>query len=69
MKKMLSPLGIFMVLVVFLDAYSRWAEQSLALLWREWMSQHLIKRYFNNRAYYRLRGSASIGSASSRQRL
>jgi len=29
------------------------------------MAQHLIKRYFNNRAYYRLRGSASIDNPDS----
>ena len=51
---------------VLLDVYSRLAQQSLALLWREWMSQHLIKRYFNNRAYYRLRGSQSIDNPDQR---
>ena len=34
--------------------------------WREWMAQHLIKRYFNNRAYYRLRGSDSIDNPDQR---
>lgn len=58
-------LGTF-VLAVLLDVYFRWAEQSLALLWREWMAQHLIKRYFNNRAYYRLRGSDSIDNPDQR---
>lgn len=54
------------VVAVLIDVYFRWAEQSLALLWREWMSQHLIKRYFNNRAYYRLRGSESIDNPDQR---
>ena len=58
-------LGTFVV-AVLIDVYYRWAEQSLALLWREWMSQHLIKRYFNNRAYYRLRGSESIDNPDQR---
>lgn len=49
-----------------LAAYYRWTEERLALLWREWMAQHLIKRYFNNRAYYRLRGSASIDNPDQR---
>ncbi len=51
---------------VVINAYFRWAEQSLALLWREWMSLHLVKRYFNNRAYYRLRGSESIDNPDQR---
>ena len=58
-------LGSFM-LAMLIDVYYRWAEQRLALLWREWMAQHLIKRYFNNRAYYRLRGSDSIDNPDQR---
>lgn len=58
-------LGTF-VIAVFVDVYFRWAEQSLGLLWREWMAQHLIKRYFNNRAYYRLRGSENIDNPDQR---
>ena len=64
-KAMGLYLGSFVV-AVLIDVYYRWAEQSLALLWREWMSQHLIKRYFNNRAYYRLRGSESIDNPDQR---
>ena len=58
-------LGSFAV-SVFVDVYYRLAQDRLALLWREWMTQHLIKRYFNNRAYYRLRGSESIDNPDQR---
>ncbi|MCX6876596.1 MAG: ABC transporter ATP-binding protein/permease [Verrucomicrobia bacterium] len=58
-------LGTFVV-AVLINVFYRWAEQSLALLWREWTSQHLLKRYFNNRAYYRLRGSESIDNPDQR---
>ena len=58
-------LGTFAVAIP-LGAYYRWTEERLGLLWREWMAQHLIKRYFNNRAYYRLRGSASIDNPDQR---
>jgi putative ATP-binding cassette transporter len=58
-------LGTFVV-AVLINVFYRWAEQSLALVWREWMAQHLIKRYFNNRAYYRLRGSESIDNPDQR---
>lgn len=54
------------VCAILINVYSRLAQQSLALLWREWMAQHLIKRYFNNRAYYRLRGSESIDNPDQR---
>jgi vitamin B12/bleomycin/antimicrobial peptide transport system ATP-binding/permease protein len=53
-------------LAVPIGVFYRWVEERLALLWREWMAQHLIKRYFNNRAYYRLRGSESIDNPDQR---
>ena len=62
---MLRYLFSFTVAMI-VDVNYRWAEQSLGLLWREWMSQHLIKRYFNNRAYYRLRGSENIDNPDQR---
>jgi vitamin B12/bleomycin/antimicrobial peptide transport system ATP-binding/permease protein len=53
-------------LAVPIGVFYRWVEERLALLWREWMAQHLIKRYFNNRAYYRLRGSESVDNPDQR---
>jgi putative ATP-binding cassette transporter len=58
-------LGTFAI-AVLIDVYYRWSQESLTLVWREWMTQHLIKRYFNNRAYYRLRGSDSIDNPDQR---
>ncbi len=58
-------LGTF-ALAIPIGVYYRWVEERLGLLWREWMAQHLIKRYFNNRAYYRLRGSESIDNPDQR---
>jgi putative ATP-binding cassette transporter len=58
--------GGTLVCAIVVNVYSRLAQQSLALVWREWMAQHLIKRYFNNRAYYRLRGSESIDNPDQR---
>ncbi len=62
-------LGLYVgtfALAVPIGVYYRWVEERLALLWREWMAQHLVKRYFNNRAYYRLRGSESIDNPDQR---
>ncbi len=58
-------LGTF-ALAVPIGVYYRWVEERLALLWREWMAQHLVKRYFNNRAYYQLRGSESVDNPDQR---
>lgn len=62
----LGRYGGTFVCAILINVYSRLAQQSLALVWREWMAQHLIKRYFNNHAYYRLRGSESIDNPDQR---
>lgn len=64
-RSLLYYLGTF-ALAVPIGVYYRWVEERLALLWREWMAQHLIKRYFNNRAYYQLRGSENIDNPDQR---
>jgi len=64
-RTLLYYLGTF-ALAVPIGVYYRWVEERLALLWREWMAQHLIKRYFNNRAYYQLRGSENIDNPDQR---
>ncbi|MFN2376273.1 MAG: ABC transporter ATP-binding protein/permease [Candidatus Binatia bacterium] len=58
-------LGTF-ALAVPVGVYQRWIEKRLALLWREWLARHLVRRYFNNRAYYRLRGSEGIDNPDQR---
>ncbi len=58
-------LGSF-ALAVPIGVYYRWVEERLALLWREWMTQHFVKRYFNNRAYFRLLGSDSVDNPDQR---
>ncbi|MDB6174877.1 MAG: transporter ATP-binding protein [Chthoniobacteraceae bacterium] len=50
------PIGVF---------YRYWQER-LSLAWRQWMTQHLIKRYFFNRAYYRLRSSETVDNPDQR---
>jgi putative ATP-binding cassette transporter len=55
-----------LALAVPIGVFYRWVEERLALLWREWMAQHLVKRYFNNRAYFRLRGSESVDNPDQR---
>lgn len=44
----------------------RYTEERLALRWREWMTQHLLKKYFFNRAFYRLRSRKEIDNPDQR---
>ncbi len=50
------PVGVFY----------RYAQERLSLAWRRWLTQHLIKRYFFNRAYYRIRSSESVDNPDQR---
>src|SRR5260221_629977 len=50
------PVGVFY----------RYSQERLSLVWRRWMTQHLIKRYFFNRAYYRIRTSESVDNPDQR---
>ena len=58
-------LGTF-ALAVPIGVYYRFTEEKLALLWRQWMTYHLLKRYFANRAYYHLRSSDVIDNPDQR---
>jgi putative ATP-binding cassette transporter len=46
--------------------YYRYSQERLSLVWRRWMTQHLIKRYFYNRAYYRIMTSESVDNPDQR---
>lgn len=62
-------LGIFVatfLAAVPLAVFYRYAEERLALRWREWMTRHLLKRYFYHRAYYHLRGVSEIDNPDQR---
>ncbi len=46
--------------------YYRYAQERLSLAWRRWLTQVLIKRYFYNRAYYRIRASETVDNPDQR---
>ena len=50
------PVGVFY----------RYSQERLSLTWRRWLTQLLIKRYFFNRAYYRIRLSESVDNPDQR---
>ena len=55
--------GCISVPVGALYGYSR---ERLSLAWRRWLTQILIKRYFFNRAYYRIRASETVDNPDQR---
>ncbi len=50
------PIGVFY----------RYCAERLALLWRLWLTQILVSRFFFNRAYYRLRNSDRVDNPDQR---
>jgi putative ATP-binding cassette transporter len=63
--------GIWKVIAVLfisvpVGVFYRYASERLSLAWRRWLTQLLIKRYFFNRAYYRIRGSESVDNPDQR---
>jgi len=46
--------GIVIVVAIPIIVSYRYLRQKLGLLWREWLTEHFLGRYFKQRAYYRL---------------
>jgi putative ATP-binding cassette transporter len=53
-------------LAVPLGVFYRYAAERLSLLWREWMTCLLVRRYFLNHAFYRLRSSNRVDNPDQR---
>ncbi len=49
-----------------IGVYYRYSQERLSLAWRRWLTQILIKRYFYNRAYYRIRASETVDNPDQR---
>jgi vitamin B12/bleomycin/antimicrobial peptide transport system ATP-binding/permease protein len=58
-------LGTFLFAIP-LAAFSRYTEERLGLTWRDYLARTLMKRYFHNRAYYRLGASVEIDNPDQR---
>jgi putative ATP-binding cassette transporter len=46
--------------------YYQFLRTKLSLVWRRWLSQHLISRYFTNRAYYKISSDPSLDNPDER---
>lgn len=57
--------GAFAVATIIAVSY-RYIEETLALKWRNWMTGHLLKKYFFARAYYNLRSHSEIDNPDQR---
>lgn len=55
-----------LVFAVPVYAFYYYVRDNLGLLWRRWMTHHLLERYFADRAYYRLNSVAGIDNPDQR---
>jgi putative ATP-binding cassette transporter len=53
-------------LAIPVGVFYRFTTDRLALAWRQWMTHLLVKRFFFNRAYYRLRSSEAVDNPDQR---
>jgi putative ATP-binding cassette transporter len=58
-------LGTF-VFAIPIGVFYRYCAERLALLWRVWLTNILVSRFFFNRAYYRLRNSDRVDNPDQR---
>jgi putative ATP-binding cassette transporter len=49
-----------------MGAFYKFTADRLSLAWRDWMTNHLLRRYFYNRVYYRLRSSLIVDNPDER---
>jgi putative ATP-binding cassette transporter len=61
----LNYVGVFAALTA-VAVISRYTEESLGLLWREWLTRRSLDRYLQHRTYYRLGLAGEIGNPDQR---
>jgi putative ATP-binding cassette transporter len=64
-------LEAFRYLLVFaasttVAVFAKFCEERLGILWRGWLTEHLLDKYLRNRAYYRLMGRGDIDNPDQR---
>lgn len=64
-RNLLAYLGVF-ALAVPVEVFYRYCADRLSLLWRLWLTNILVSRFFFNRAYYRLRDSERVDNPDQR---
>ena len=63
--KLAEYLVAFVIATPIVVSYS-YTEQRLSLLWRRWLSHHILARYFSDRAYYKLNLRGDIDNPDQR---
>jgi len=58
--------GIAIVVVTLLTVFSKFVRKQIALDWYEWLNDHIVEKYFRNRAYYKINFKSDIDNPDQR---
>ncbi|MFN6515780.1 MAG: ABC transporter ATP-binding protein/permease [Nostoc sp. CreGUA01] len=58
--------GVVLVLVTLLVGFSKFIRKQIALDWYEWLNNHILSKYFNSRAYYKINFKSDIDNPDQR---
>ena len=58
--------GIALVFVTFLVAFTKFVRKQIALDWYQWLNNHILAKYFSNRAYYKINFTSDIDNPDQR---
>lgn len=50
--RLIKKFGILAVIYIFVVVYQQYLQQLLQIMWRRWMTAHLVDRWLANRTYY-----------------
>jgi vitamin B12/bleomycin/antimicrobial peptide transport system ATP-binding/permease protein len=64
-RNLLWYLGTFAIAIP-IGAFYKFTADRLSLAWRDWLTHHLLRRFFYNRVYYRLRSSPTVDNPDER---
>ncbi|MFN6487123.1 MULTISPECIES: ABC transporter ATP-binding protein/permease [unclassified Nostoc] len=68
-SKFIQTISIYaagLVLITFTLGFSRFVRKQIALDWYQWLNNHIVDKYFNNRAYYKINFKADIDNPDQR---
>ena len=61
-----SPYLLVFAASTAVAVYAKFCEERLGILWRGWLTSHLIDKYLRNRAYLRLKSRGDIDNPDQR---
>ncbi|MEH2128698.1 ABC transporter ATP-binding protein/permease [Nostoc sp.] len=58
--------SIALVFVTFLVGFTKFVRKQIALDWYQWLNNHVLAKYFSNRAYYKINFTSDIDNPDQR---